>query len=337
MNQTVWKYKSGDTKSIFGRPYTYNGTKWVPDEGVKTDNKGKEKVGANVSPKEADNFLKENGLEHIDMLSTKSVRRLFEHHGIDWKAQSPKERLNELIKIYGTGSGTKKEEKPKEEKPKEEKKRTILDADEEDAKEIHAKVQEAIQQGVTDDPTYDKLASKVLKDLKPMQVKALVDYAEDSFFLNDMLRRPDHGFEEGSETKKATKNIALIDEAFKNIPPIGSRLEVHRETILPADVFSKLAVGKGYKDKGFASTSTDKEVTEAFHEVAVDSRWDKDIVCTMKISIPKEAKVLPIAPIAEEMFFGFQKEILINRDSTYKISKITKKGYEAEIHLELIV
>lgn len=33
MNQTVWKYKSGDTKSIFGRPYTYNGTKWVPDEG----------------------------------------------------------------------------------------------------------------------------------------------------------------------------------------------------------------------------------------------------------------------------------------------------------------
>lgn len=105
-NNLVWKYEAGDKKSIFGKPYTYNGTKWIPDDGVKTDNKGKEKVGANVSAKDADKYLKDNGLEHIDMLSTKSIRRLFDHHGIDWKSMSPKERLNELIKLYG-GTGTK--------------------------------------------------------------------------------------------------------------------------------------------------------------------------------------------------------------------------------------
>lgn len=43
MNQTVWKYESGDKKSIFGRPYTYNGTKWIPDEGGSSENTSEKK------------------------------------------------------------------------------------------------------------------------------------------------------------------------------------------------------------------------------------------------------------------------------------------------------
>lgn len=139
MNSVVYKYKTGDKKSIFGKPFTYNGTKWVPGEGSSEEDKSKKDVS--LSGKDAHAFLERWGVEHIDMLGTGTVKKLFKIHGIDWKDMSPKERLQALVKIYGTKG------KEKGEPTKEDLKGKKTEAQEEFSQDF----KQAIKEGVYDD------------------------------------------------------------------------------------------------------------------------------------------------------------------------------------------
>lgn len=114
MNRIVQKYESGDKKSIFGKPYTYNGTKWIPDEGYKKPSKKDVEF--------IHKLLQKNGLEHITDLSSDQLRALLKKHGLYDKKLSPKDKLEALKKIYlGDKQQEKKEEKvpepPKEKAP----------------------------------------------------------------------------------------------------------------------------------------------------------------------------------------------------------------------------
>ena len=118
-NPVVHKYVSGDTKSIFGKPYTYDGSKWIPDEGYKKPSKKDVEF--------IHELLQKKGLEHITDLSSDQLRALLKKHGLYDKKLSPKDKLEALKKIYlGDKQQEKKEEKTPEppktvepEKPKE--------------------------------------------------------------------------------------------------------------------------------------------------------------------------------------------------------------------------
>jgi len=54
VDKIVWKYESGDKKSIFGKPFEYDGSKWVPASGGSGTDDKKVKDRVVLSPKQAD-------------------------------------------------------------------------------------------------------------------------------------------------------------------------------------------------------------------------------------------------------------------------------------------
>lgn len=90
---------------IFGKPFEYDGTKWVPSSGS-SGQPAPDKHKFKISPASAHALLQKDGLEHVDLLGSDGLRAVMKYHNIDWKKMTPKERLDALVKIYGaSGKG----------------------------------------------------------------------------------------------------------------------------------------------------------------------------------------------------------------------------------------
>ena len=147
--------------------------------------------------------------------------------------------------------------------------------------------------------------------------------------LNTILRTGDltEGMKKaGVKMESANKQLAKMDDLFKStIAEIPKDVTVYRGMSLKGVDWEK-SIGKTFSDKGFVSTSTSKKIAGAFAKVAFDSKENAAIV---KLRVPKGTKAIPMRAIfgkdtIQSTRVDREREILINRGSSFKITSIRK-------------
>jgi hypothetical protein len=114
------------------------------------------------------------------------------------------------------------------------------------------------------------------------------------------------------------KEMKLVDEAFSKAKTTEP-LEVYRGIgPMDADKFAGLKVGDTFEDKGFVSTSTDKDTAENF------SRGDTPTM--MHVQVPKGSKAISVDSMSVFKKGGYatrsENEILLNRGGKFKVLSI---------------
>jgi hypothetical protein len=102
------------------------------------------------------------------------------------------------------------------------------------------------------------------------------------------------------------KKINLIDQAFRNVPPLDNSLVVYRGINLD------YKINQDFIDKGYVSTSANKKKSLAFNT------HKKNKCCFFEIYLPKGSHILPIGSISQ---YKIEMEILLSRNSLFKIVK----------------
>lgn len=165
---------------------------------------------------------------------------------------------------------------------------------------------------------YDEFASHYKgweKSLTTEEKNAVARYQSESFGFNEKLR---HGsYDGGYGGDQATdKEYAALDAALSK-STIHQSVTVHR-AISDADALGDLnkLVGKTITDKGYASTSLSRSAAEDYGE---------GIIC--KINVPKGSKAAYISNITDSKGKDFtdNREILLPRDSHFKVKSVVKK------------
>ena len=165
---------------------------------------------------------------------------------------------------------------------------------------------------------YDEFASHYKgweKSLTAEEKDAVARYQTESFGFNEKLR---HGsYDGGYGGDQATdKEYAALDAALSK-STIHQSVTVHR-AISDADALGDLnkLVGKTITDKGYASTSLSRSAAEDYGE---------GIIC--KINVPKGSKAAYISNITDSRGkdFSGNREILLPRDSHFKVKSVVKK------------
>lgn len=168
------------------------------------------------------------------------------------------------------------------------------------------------------DKEYDEFASHYKeweKSLSEEEKAAVGRYQNESFGFNEKLR---HGsYDGGYGGEQATdKEYAALDAALSK-STIHQSVVVHR-AISDADALGDLnkLVGKTITDKGYASTSLSRSAAEDYGE---------GIIC--KINVPKGSKAAYISNVTDSKGkdFSDNREILLPRDSHYKVKAVVKK------------
>lgn len=136
---------------------------------------------------------------------------------------------------------------------------------------------------------------------------AIRSYTKDANEFNNHLRN-------GVSTSDVIKSkIKIIENTLKTAPKYDG--EVYRGVEFTKQsnynsFISDLKIGNTYSDKGFLSTSLDKSV--AFENMRRDQ--------TQKILFNIKSK--NGVPIEKVSFYGEEKEVLFNKNSNFKVSKI---------------
>lgn len=128
------------------------------------------------------------------------------------------------------------------------------------------------------------------------------------------------------------KEMKLVDEAFSKAKTTEP-MEVYRG-IGPSDsdMFANLKLGDSFQDKGFVSTSTDKDTADNF------SRGDTPTM--LQINVPKGSKAISVDSMSVFKKGGMAKrsenEILLNRGGSFKVLSIKpgKRGQPRIITVE---
>lgn len=143
------------------------------------------------------------------------------------------------------------------------------------------------------------VARRFRKDAPPPtneEAKGLKEYTSDGFErINSALRG---SLVDENERKEALELAQKADQALRALP--SYRGESYRGTSLPPEVINSLKVGGTFSDKGFLSTSSDRDVAEEFAlEVkgnqkpvffSIQSKHGKDI--SGGSDLPSESEVL---------------------------------------------
>lgn len=216
----------------------------------------------------------------------------------------------------------KDKEKQAEKEKKEKYKNSVMDLDNVDNFEI-----------VKDQKDFNSDFQKlVLSDYD--NFAATSEYIKNSNYTNNSLRK-------GKETKESK----IIDKIFDKIKPIKKDMTIHRGFSLSNENLKDILKKKKFINKAFTSTTVDKETAGKFAEDHyLNNRSQTPVVMTVKV--PKGSKVLemnemlPILDDAnmldsyESKSFSGEGEILLNRDSKFKIVKANRDG--ETVHLECI-
>lgn len=114
----------------------------------------------------------------------------------------------------------------------------------------------------------------------------------------------------------AKKQIKFLDQALEKAPPLKKDTLVYRGFSM--EQFGNLKPGSVIQDKGFVSTSVTKEGAGSFRAFGQQA--------FAKIILPKGTRAIG----------GSTKEMLLSRNSKFKISSIKKQGKTTFIEMELM-
>jgi len=190
---------------------------------------------------------------------------------------------------------------------------------------------------VVPSPEVEQPAGKVAKGkaahkaasvtLDPKEVQALKEYTGVMYqSVNKALRA-------GKNIPAADrKEMKLVEQAFDKAKTTEP-LEVYRGVgATEMDMFKDLKVGESFEDRGYGSTSTDKDTADNF------SRGDNPTI--LKIQVPKGSKAISVDSLSVFKKGGHatrsENEILLNKDAKYKVVDIKpgKRGQPRIITVE---
>lgn len=164
-------------------------------------------------------------------------------------------------------------------------------------------------------------------ELSPQQTQAIKEYTGSMYkSVNPRLRA-------GKPVPKAdSKDVKLVDEAFSKASTTEA-IEVYRGVgATEQDTFANLQVGSSFEDKGFVSTSTDKDTADNF------SRGDNPTI--LHIQVPAGSKAISVDSLSVFKKGGYatrsENEILLNRGGSYKVVSIkpAKRGQPRVVTVE---
>jgi hypothetical protein len=153
----------------------------------------------------------------------------------------------------------------------------------------------------------EKLANKLFKNMSEEELKYLKDYTDFNYkFINRYLRHGKKDIGVVEQTEKLSKFFDKHSTSLKEDTMVYRGVKLAALGVEDVKGLDKL-IGKKFIDKGFVSTSIDKEVTKDFRGVRID------------ITVPKNAKVLPVDG---KSVYVEENEVLLNKNSSFKITAI---------------
>ena len=169
-------------------------------------------------------------------------------------------------------------------------------------------------------------------ELSKTQKAALTSYVGGGYHdMNDVARGNISGLTK-TEISKAQKSNIQLDAAIA-----GSKT-LENETVYRGTAgisFDHLKEGTLFTAKGYYSTSSSKEVAKGFTHNEDDEDDDEGVL--MKITIPKGTPALHVADHIKSPTTNREKEVLIGRNTKYRVKKVIKSGGRVtEIHMEVV-
>jgi hypothetical protein len=148
-----------------------------------------------------------------------------------------------------------------------------------------------------------KVQTNYVKNLDKETIDAIKYYTGSGYTtMNNLLRQNKMQF----KTNDIVNKINLIDQAFRNVPPLDQSVVVYRGINLD------YKLNQDFVDKGYVSTSADKNKSLAFNA------HKKNKCCFFEIYLPKGSRVLPLVSISH---YKVEMEILLCRNSLFQIVK----------------
>ena len=147
------------------------------------------------------------------------------------------------------------------------------------------------------------VSDKGVTEISDIEKDNLSNYIDNANWINNYLRR---GIldEDSPFTQENVKEIDGIDSIFLKVNPTTQDSIVYRGVV---GLIFENKRGAIFRDKGFVSTSQDKDIAK---------EYGKNIIA---IHIPKGSKVIDIDSMKMSGLFGEEKEILLPRGSKFKI------------------
>lgn len=145
------------------------------------------------------------------------------------------------------------------------------------------------------------------KDLSKKDRSAVYDYVYDSDPFNSYLRH-------GKDPASAPKSLKRIDALFEAVPPLKENVTAYRGTnsYFHERVWSKLAVGSTFHDKGFSSCS--------FSEKASRERFASPTGVMLEVRFRRGQKAIPIEYVFHnDPDHGDEAELLPPRGRTFRV------------------
>lgn len=143
--------------------------------------------------------------------------------------------------------------------------------------------------------------------------KALQDYVGPEFaFINAYSRQPSGG--NAADKEMYLKKAALIDKAFEHTPPLKGEEIVYRGFNPPKAMMEQLVKGAVIEDRGFMSTTIDRNVAKNFGSTV------------MTIRVPKGAKAINIREHIQGTTADHEKEMLLPRGTKLQITHVKQEA-----------
>ena len=172
-----------------------------------------------------------------------------------------------------------------------------------------------IFENTSKDPGYNKLSNTILKKVDDESVASLKTYVAESQQINGILRK------NGRTPKEDDlKDVENIDRAFKSAEPLPHDTIVYRGASLPSSLVNSLKVGSSIKDEGFVSTSQSEKIALSFIQESSPDKGKTHVLFT--ILAEKGSKVLPVSELHKEGGVSAEKELLMNRGTSFIVHSL---------------
>jgi len=160
-----------------------------------------------------------------------------------------------------------------------------------------------------------KVAKEHIEDVKYYQRNGYIG-------INNVLRRG------GGEvpTGDLGKTVAALDESLRQAAPLKESVTVFRGM---ATMPEGLTEGAVIADKAFVSTTASSKVVKDF-------LGKSDTPVEMRITLPKGERVLSMVHATGVKKFAKEQEILLPRNTKFRVSKVETSGGKTIAHLEYL-
>ena len=139
-------------------------------------------------------------------------------------------------------------------------------------------------------------------------------------------------FGETYSKSKFDNVVASIDDVFKK-SKVAEEIEVLRGVRDIQTVFGKkikdIKIGDTFIEKSFMSTTYDRNIANKFSQKL--NRRDEPAI--FKIRVVKDKRIVSVSDIISD---NYEKELLLPRNKTYKITNMRKSGQKYAIDLEIV-